>query len=323
VAYLQQSSTAWKDRLHWMAGVRWDELQRIGVRPFSEQISAAIRLMKATELRFGAGRFAQFPDFQQVAAPFCTPVANLIERSDHFTAALEQRIGEFTRIRVQAFDRQNADLVGVPTGFSLAAELAGHTCGALAPLQGPSTYQRDYSRGVQFVLQRRSANRLSGWVGYTLSYARQRSYAVYIPSFYSPFSFDSPYYSTLEDQRHSLNGFGSYRLRPTVNLSGKMLYGSGYPVPSGNYEQIGNSYYQVGFNTVRLPAYARLDLRCDKTWPFKQWKLTLYGEVLNLTNHDNRIYIYSTGVNPNTLQSTIQTQQELPVTPTAGLAFEF
>jgi hypothetical protein len=323
VAYLQQSSTAWKDRLHWMAGVRWDELQRIGVRPFSEQISAAVRLMKATELRFGAGRFAQFPDFQQVAAPFCTPVANLIERSDHFTAALEQRIGEFTRIRVQAFDRQNADLVGVPTGFSLAAELAGHTCGALAPLQGPSTYQRDYSRGVQFVLQRRSANRLSGWVGYTLSYARQRSYAVYIPSFYSPFSFDSPYYSTLEDQRHSLNGFGSYRLRPTVNLSGKMLYGSGYPVPSGNYEQIGNSYYQVGFNTVRLPAYARLDLRCDKTWAFKQWKLTLYGEVLNLTNHDNRIYIYSTGVNPNTLQSTIQTQQELPVTPTAGLAFEF
>jgi len=72
-----------------------------------------------------------------------------------------------------------------------------------------------------------------------------------------------------------------------------------------------------------LPAYIRLDLRCDKSWAFTRWKFTLYGEVLNVTNHDNRIYIYSTGVNPSTLQSKIQTQQELPVVPTAGLVFEF
>ena len=70
-------------------------------------------------------------------------------------------------------------------------------------------------------------------------------------------------------------------------------------------------------------AYVRFDLRCDKSWAFQRWKLTLYGEVLNLSNHDNRIYTYTTGVNPTTLQTTIQTEQELPVTPTAGLAFEF
>ncbi len=31
----------------------------------------------------------------------------------------------------------------------------------------------------------------------------------------------------------------------------------------------------------------------DKGWAFKHWKLTLYGEVLNLTNLDNRIYVFS------------------------------
>ncbi len=199
-------------------------------------------------------------------------------------------------------------------------------CGAVEPLTGTSIYQRDYSRGVQVVLQRRSANGLSGWVGYTLAHARQREYSVLLPLSQfagEPFSFNTPYYSTLQDQRHSLNIFATYRLTPTINLSGKALYGSGYPVPSGNFEQVGNTYYEVGINTVRLPAYLRLDLRCDKSWAFKRWKLTLYGEVLNLTNHDNRIYTYSTGVNPNTLQSTIQTEQELPVTPTAGLVFEF
>jgi hypothetical protein len=326
--YLQQSSALWKNKLHLMAGVRWDNEQRIGVHPFSEQISAAIRVLAATELQFGAGRYAQFPDFQQVALPFCYEEGNLLERSDHFTAAIEQRWGESTRFRVQGFDRQNADLLGSPSGFFATPfpQVIQHPCGAVEPLHPSSTYERDYSRGVQFVLQRRSANRLSGWLGYTLTYARQRYEALFIPSFPPPFnefSFETPYYSTLQDQRHSFNAFGSYRLRPTVSLSGKVLYGSGYPVPSGNFIPVGNSYEQVGFNTVRLPAYYRLDLRFDKSWPFKRSKLTLYGEVLNITNHNNRFYTYSTGVNPVTLQSTIATEQELPITPTAGIVFEF
>jgi hypothetical protein len=316
--YVQQSSTAWKNRLHLMAGVRWDNLQRIDIHPFSEQVSAAMRVLKATELQFGAGRYAQFPDFQQVATPICLPGGLLLDRSDHFTAAVEQRLGEYTRFRVQVFDRQNADEFGIPTGFS-DQTMNGPPCGGLAPPRAESpTYERDYSRGVQLVLQRRSANRLSGWLGYTLAQAR----AKYVEGISSGVPLGTSF-PTLEDQRHSLNGFGSYRLTPTINLSGKLLYGSGYPVPSTNFAQVGNTYYAIGLNTVRLPAYARLDLRCDKSWAFQRWKLTLYGEVLNLTNHDNRIYTYISGVNPTTLQTTIQTEQELPVTPTAGLVFEF
>jgi hypothetical protein len=325
-AYLQQASTFLSNRLHVMTGVRWDNLQRIGVHPFSEQVSAAVKVLAATELQFGVGRYAQFPDFQQVATTFCFPFENLVQRSDHFTAAIEQRLGESTRARVQVFDRQNADLVGSPSGFNPQLPPFGPPCGAVEPLRGNSTYQRDYSRGVQFILQRRSANRLSGWLGYTLAQARQRGYFVLLPisqSASEQFSFNTPYFSTLQDQRHSLKVFGSYRLTPTLSLSSKVLYGSGYPVPSGNFVQVGNEIQQVGFNTVRLPPYVRFDLRCDKSWAFKRRKVTLYGEVLNLTNHDNRFYAYSTGVNPTTLQSTIKTQQELPITPTAGLVFEF
>jgi hypothetical protein len=315
--YLQQASTLWKNRVHVIGGVRWDNLQRIGVHPFSEQISAAIRVLSATELQFGAGRYAQFPDYQEVAIPYCYPSGNLLSRSDHYTAAIEQRFGESTRFRVQVFDRQNAELYGVTSGFTVAG-FGGPPCGALEPPRGfTATYERDYSRGVQFVLQRRSANRLSGWVGYTLAQA-QGEYVVQVPT-----AVPSGYFPTLQDQRHSLNAFGTYRLKPTINLSGKFLYGSGYPVPSGNFVQIGNTYEAVDLNSVDLPAYVRLDLRCDKSWAFTRWKLTLYGEVLNVTNHDNRVYVYSTGVNPATLQSTVVTQQELPVTPTAGLAFEF
>jgi len=59
----------------------------------------------------------------------------------------------------------------------------------------------------------------------------------------------------------------------------------------------------------------------DKSWAFTRWKLTLYGEVLNLTNHSNRIVTFvSTSPNGGFLAHTAEA---LPITPTTGLAFEF
>jgi hypothetical protein len=54
---------------------------------------------------------------------------------------------------------------------------------------------------------------------------------------------------------------------------------------------------------------------------FRRWKLALYGEGLNLTNHYNPRYFY-TAINPNGTFSVV-TGQGLPITPTAGVAFEF
>jgi len=65
----------------------------------------------------------------------------------------------------------------------------------------------------------------------------------------------------------------------------------------------------------------RLDVRSEKDWAFRRWKLALYGEVLNLTNHDNRRYFYAAQNPDGTF--TVVTRQGLPITPTAGVAFEF
>ena len=46
-------------------------------------------------------------------------------------------------------------------------------------------------------------------------------------------------------------------------------------------------------------------------------------EVLNLTNHYNARYFYSSGVDPITGQALIKTLQGLPLTPTAGVVFQF
>src|SRR5947207_112192 len=61
--------------------------------------------------------------------------------------------------------------------------------------------------------------------------------------------------------------------------------------------------------------------RFQRSWAWRRLKLTLYGEVLNVTNHPNRIVTSSFYTQDGQLVTT--TAEALPVTPTLGLAFEF
>jgi hypothetical protein len=311
-AYVQHSTALLDNRLHLTGGVRWDAMQNIGNHPFSEQGSLSFRAASRTELQLSAGHFAQMPALQR---PDCFLADPMPDRSTHFTAAMEQRLEESTRLQLQFFDRHNERFLSLHEGYS---------CSPSQIVDGPHLYQRNYSRGAQVVLQRRSSNRLSGWLGYTLVFARQRYYSITLPQIPGlALYFDTPYYPTLEDQRHSLHLFASYRLKPTLNLSGKWQYGSGFPVPSGLFGLVNGQYVSLGLNETRLSAYQRLDIRADKDWAFRRWKLTLYGEVLNLTSHDNLRYVQTGAIDVQTGKATVITEQGLPITPTAGLVFQF
>ena len=298
--YVQQASGFFGNRLHLVGGLRMDAVEQFDIHPVSPQASASLQVARATQLQFGVGRYNQF-DFpvisQEVQLPegLCRYGFEYLQTANHLTAAVEQRIGESTRLRAMFFDRQDG---------TSAAENAGPACEPVFTPHGFIAYDRDHSRGAQIVLQSRSANRLSGWIGYTLTYASQD----YFYRAKSGPPFWGPYFPTLEDQRHTLNVFASYRINPTVRISGKFLFGSGFPIPSAN-------------NATSLGDYQRLDVRAEKDWAFTGWKLALYGEVLNLTNHFNPRYFY-TAFNPNG-SLIVTTGQGLPITPTAGVAFEF
>ncbi|HME12791.1 MAG TPA: hypothetical protein VKF79_08025 [Candidatus Acidoferrum sp.] len=110
------------------------------------------------------------------------------------------------------------------------------------------------------------------------------------------------------DQRHSVSLGGSYRLAPTVRLGVKNLYGSGFPV-------------ELGTPMLRLSPYERLDLRIDKSWLLTRWKLTLYAELLNTTNHYNAVFLGTDFLNTNGNVLPV-TEKGVPITPTVGLGFD-
>jgi hypothetical protein len=295
--YLQQASSFFRNRLHLAGGLRLDTVQQFDTHPVSPQLGASLQVASGTQLQFGVGRYNQFdfPATPTLVFMGCPLTFQFLQTANHYTAGVEQRMGETTRVKVLFFDRQDGT----------SANESYFLNGICHPSHGYANIGRDHSRGAQIVLQSRTANHLSGWIGYTLAYSRESSL---FHNNQGPYWL--PYFPTTEDQRHTLNLFASYRLNPTVHVSGKFLFGSGFPIP--NYST----------NANRLGDYQRLDVRAEKDWPFSRWKLALYGEVLNLTDHNNPRYFY-TSFDPKTGNPTVVTGQGLPITPTAGLAFEF
>jgi outer membrane cobalamin receptor len=163
---------------------------------------------------------------------------------------------------------------------------------------------------VEVFLQHSSANRLTGWVSYAFGRTEMRDgvTAARFPSDY--------------DQRHTVNVYGGYRLRPSINLSLRWSYGTGFPIP-GYLRQSGTLYYLSNSrNQLRLGPYSRTDLRVNKAWTHDKWKLTLYGEVINLMNRTNYVFESFDGYTTSTKQAYVTLDKLFPILPSAGLVFE-
>ncbi len=119
-----------------------------------------------------------------------------------------------------------------------------------------------WSYGVEFLLQRKTG-RLSGWIGYTLSWTEHQ------------FDEDNggKKYFARYDRRHDISIVGIYKITNNITLSGTWVYGTGNAVnlPTNEYkpevpkENIQlynwqNARYYGDKNSTRMSPYHRLDI---------------------------------------------------------------
>jgi hypothetical protein len=306
-AYAQQSFSFLAGRLHLAAGVRWDRHSTSVVTATSPYASVAFQPLAGTKLQFDWGQYAQFPELSQYFSLFGKRTL-LPERATHYEAALEQRLDQRTRLRLEFYNRQDRDLLARPE-FDARLLPNGRIFNPLTNAAILNS-QRGYARGVQFFLQRRTANGFTGWISYAFGHAEIRDSVLRL-------SFPSEY-----DQKHTVNLYGSYRLRPTVNLSGKWTYGSGFPIP-GFYRYAGGLYYLSPLRDgARMPSYQRADARLNKAYVFDKWKLTLFAEVVNFTNRRNKQFDSYNGYNSRTFQAFPSFFTLFPILPSVGVMLE-
>jgi hypothetical protein len=308
-AFVQQSWSSTSGLVAAAAGVRLDHHSRVAPLAVSPHASLIVRLLPSTRLQFAASQAAQYPELQLLTLGL-TGNPNLPPlRSTHLVAAIEQRIGERSRLRLEAWERSDRDLPAQPL---LEPRLLPDGRIYNPPPNPPwVNSQRARARGVEVFLQRRSANRLSGWISYAYGRAIVRDSAV-SARFFADY-----------DQRHAVNIYASIRLRPTVNLSSRYSYGSNFPAP-GWYRRVGDLYYLAGArNLVRLPAYHRADVRLNKVFNWKDLRGTLFLEVSNLFDKTNLRYDSFSGYNARTGQAFPVFDRLFPILPAAGVMLEW
>jgi hypothetical protein len=303
-AYTQLRFTA--RALTLVPGVRTDHWTLTGEATVSPWLQAEWKLSSRTSIRGGTGVYRQFPEFEQVIGTLGVRDARA-QRAEHYDLGLERRIGESMRWQVTLYDREETGFFRRPdaeTRLVNGRVVRGSVSGLFtASLDG-------FARGIELLIQRRTTRGVSGWLAY--SYGRVR---------HTDAARDETYWSDL-DQRHAVNLYVSYRVSDRTSVSAKVRAGTNLPAP-GYYAQEGDDYFVSAVrNTVRLPTYARVDVRANRTFNWSRKRLTLFAEVINLLNRDN-VRFNPPGVNTTTRRVSNLFESLIPIVPSAGILIEF
>ena len=289
-----------------MPGARVDGWSLTDQRTASPWLLAEWRGARGWSVRAAAGLYQQFPAFEHVvgtlAAPGIPP-----ERALTLDASAERTFGSIWRISVAAYDRAEDSFIRRPGGET---RVEGGRLVRGSPTAPYTSSLEGHARGLEFLLQRRDPNGLTGWLAY--SFGRFR---------YTDTITGERFWADL-DQRHTLNAYASYRVSTRWNLGAKLRVGSNFPIAGYYREEDGTYFVAEERNTLRLPVYARLDIRAGRTFTWSRARLTLFGEVINVLDREN-VRSNPPSIDGRTWQVRRLFESMIPIVPSAGILVEF
>ncbi|MEX2663547.1 MAG: carboxypeptidase-like regulatory domain-containing protein [Vicinamibacterales bacterium] len=293
-------------RLTVVPGIRADRWTLTGQSTTSSWLQAQLALPAGLTVRGGAGIYQQFPDFEHVIGALAAP-ATRPQRADQVDLGIEHRIGASTRWQVTLYNRDESDFFNrVDADTRLVGDFV-----VLGSRFARFTQSLDgFARGVEVLLQRKAASGLSGWASYSFSRNRYTD-RLTGESFFGDF-----------DQRHTFNVYGFFRTSDRASFSAKARIGSNVPAPGYFTEVDGVVYLSEQRNDVRMPLYARVDLRANRTFNWSRSRLTLFAEVMNVLNRDN-VRFAPPGVSVRSRMVRNMFESMIPIVPSLGVLIEF
>ena len=247
----------------------------------------------------------QLPELRHVFGGSGAPTFGA-ERARHLDVAIEQQLTSALRWQATVFSRTERDILREPDIYPRLVN------GTIVPPERQYAGGLDgSSNGIELLLDRRSAGGgLTAWAAYAYGKTRYTD-AERRESFWGDF-----------DQRHALTLFGRYPFGTHTSVGATFRTGTNFPIPG--YLAAGPRGLVVGAerNRVRLPPYARLDVRADRAFERFGHRVTVFGEILNLLNRANA-GLAGGFINPATGEATGFTDALFRRRVSAGVVVEF
>ena len=302
-------------------------------KQLSPRLSASYKLSEQWILNGSAGLYHQLPPY--TALGYKNNDGTYLNKALRYMRVMESSIGAdwhlHDRIMISAegfFKRYNRIPLSLQDNIPLACK--GNDYGVVGNEPLASTADgRAY--GLETMFRWQVSGRFNLVSSFTLYKSEYRNHSGddYIPSAW--------------DNRFILNMSGTYNLPKRWSIGGKVSYIGGAPYTPYDedksslvqaWDAKGQPYYDYSlYNTGRLPDFAQLDVRVDKSFYFRRCMVGLYLDLQNVTGSKLKQpdVIMSTGVNENPAAPASEQRYKMKylkqesgtLLPTLGVTVEF
>jgi TonB family protein len=255
---------------------------------------------RRTTLKAAAGLFHQPAQPQETDEIFGTPGLSS-NRATHYSVGVERELTDNVELNVEGFYKDLDQLVARSAG-----------------LDGTFAYDNrgsGYVVGGETLLKYKADARFFGWLAYTLSRSMRRDRP------------DAETYPFQFDQTHILTVLGSYKLGRGWEAGARFRVVSGpLDTPASSFPDLPALFaadaaaytpLQGAPFSERLPLFHQLDLRVEKNWQFRDFRLTFFVDVWNAYNNAS-----AEAISYNFDYSRRTYQQGLPIIPSLGFRGE-
>ena len=281
---------------------------------WSPRLGVAHPISDKTSLHFSYGHFFQNPDYTrlyengQYDINVREPIFGQPNLDAERTTAYEVGVShQFSDAIVGSFTAYYKDIIGlVGTRFFppfVEGRFVGYT------LYMNEAYAN--VKGFETRIDMRRTKYISGSLTYTYSVAKGSASSetedypgTTQSTLLYPLSFDKPHLLNLNANLYLPENDGPVLLgvRPLENTVWNFVVraSSGYPYTPTPY---GRTLSYIEKNSARMPMTYSVDAQINKQWIIGKAKLTVFVELLNLTNHKNVLYVYSDSGEPDVSNS--------------------
>lgn len=260
-----------------LPGVRLNTLKigtARGIVSVDPRLALRARLTEGGTLKAGTGLFQQQPQGQEFGID-----------ADHLTVTFERAWSSELGWEQQLGPAVSVDLTGYTKVLdSLIVQNLDFTGVDETPLYVNDGIGRIH--GLELMARHAPVDRFFGWLSYTLSRSERNDHP-------EEYGLEEGWYPFDFDQRHILVAVAGYQLPLDIGVSGRWQYVTGNPTTpyagaANDLDQDSWSPYATGsWNSERLPPFYALDLRVDRLFAFKRWRLETYVDLLNVVKGEN------------------------------------
>lgn len=302
--YLKANLRPFQDpeRLYIQPGIRWSTYtitDQFSAQAWDPRLAFKAKVSPTTFIKGATGLYTQPPQFFESYQPEAEYDLEF-EKAWASSIGLEQQLRPGLNVEIEGFYKELYDLIVTNPDFAGFEDTA---------------YVNDGTGeiyGAEFMLRQDPINRVFGWVSYTWSRSMRQDYA------------DSDPYLYDFDQTHIFTALAGVKLPYQFEVSGRIQYVTGTP-----YTPYSGAFYDADLdawtpystgkrNSERLGDYTAVDLRAERAFAFKHFRLLTYVDLLNVYRGDNpefRLYNYD--------YTDYVDVRGLPFIPSPGVELEF